>query len=196
MTTDKELYFDWNTLSADDLKMVREQYLPDLRRPDFIITTQEDDGTWRDYLYRWHLCGARHQGAVYLHIQTSDDPERPFHDHPWPNQTVCKAGGVVEFYQDNPPHGCVCVRIVRPGDVVHRPAREAHRLTLAPAVAYSISQFSIGKTVRPWGFWIGTGWYSHTVCSRWEEGKGSIFVWPPGTEKYRDEPVVTQEQFR
>lgn len=136
--------------------------------PDLVIAP---DG--EPYLYRWYLmpCGGyykpngqkreipSYRNSVMLHIQTNSDPERPYHDHPWDNQSVILAGGYEEHIQSTPPHGHTATEWRRPGDVIVRAATEAHRLILPDGVPYTMTVFSTGPKVRDWGFWYGDTWH-------------------------------------
>lgn len=140
-----------------------------LWNPDLVIAP---DG--EPYLYRWYLmpCGGyylpngakreipMYGNSVMLHIQVQSDPERPYHDHPWDNQSVILAGGYEERIQSQPPHGEVATEWRHRGDVVVRAATEAHRLILPPGILYTMTVFSTGPKIREWGFWYGDTWHN------------------------------------
>lgn len=134
-----------------------------LFKPDLTIAP---DGT--AYLYRWYVTPRSKAGNVYFHIQVQSDPERPLHDHPWDNQSVILAGGYLEQIQ-LPPWGQRRYERRRVGDVIHRGAKEAHRLILPDNIPYTMTLFTTGPSVRDWGFWIPThrgrpDWVSHKEC--------------------------------
>lgn len=111
----------------------------------------------KPYIYRWHILPNHNDlGAnIYLHLQVADDAERAMHDHPWDNQSIILAGGYREKVWDFPPATTtVHERDVKAGQVVHRSAEAAHRLSLLPGVPYTLSLFTTGPKVREWGFWI------------------------------------------
>lgn len=141
-------------------------YFPDL--------TLAPDGS--PYLYRWYLVGgsstlgAHAPACVMLHIQVQSDPERPFHDHPWDNQSVIVSGGYEEHIQSQPPHGTTEVVMRHKGDVVTRAATEAHRLILPEGVPYTMTVFSTGPKVRDWGFWYGDVWHHNKQHVAFRDG--------------------------
>lgn len=158
-----------------------------LAKPDVIIAP---DGS--PYLYRWHVVPRNARANVYFHIQIGDDPERPLHDHPWENQSVILAGGYIELRADmhSAQWGVQDRRTRHAGDVVNRAASDAHRLLLLPGAPYTMTMFSTGPTVRPWGFWcpIGTPppgnaqyhrWYDHDVVTELLPDGRSIWKGPP-----------------
>jgi hypothetical protein len=126
-----------------------------LRAPDLIIAPNGNP-----YLYRWHLVRGP-EANVYFHIQTAHDPERPLHDHPWPNQSVILAGGYNETLCQNPSageHAMTGDFIRRVGDTIWREAHWAHRLFLPEGTVYTMTLFSTGPKIRDWGFWYPEGW--------------------------------------
>ena len=159
-------------LTAEDWLM-GQSILGEWRDPDLTIAP---DGT--PYLYRWYVIPHNKDANVYLHVQISDDPERPLHDHPWVNQSVILSGGYHETYANVDDQGRLLgthQRWVRKGDVIQRPADQAHRLFMAPGVRYSMSLFSTGPKTREWGFWYPDGWVNaNDVCRI--EGNVSIHV--------------------
>lgn len=144
-----------DTLTGPDYDLMVE-FMRGWRAPDLTISP---DGT--PYLHRWHILPRNDTANVYLHLQVSDDPERPLHDHQYDNQSVVLSGGYDETYQ-HVRNGRLlwtpAVRRVRAGQVVHRKAEEAHRLKMIPDVPYTISLFTTGPRIREWGFWLDTGW--------------------------------------
>lgn len=164
-------------LTPEDLK-IAQAYVGSLYRPaDLVITTDANE----PYLYRWHVTPRSYQANQYFHIQVSSDPERPKHDHPWPNMTVVLAGRYQEHLQVRPPRGEVIIWDRPAGSVVFREAAWAHRLVLPPDVPYTMTQFTTGPAREEgWGFWIGRRWYPHNECTAQTEN-GSVFRYPPGT---------------
>jgi hypothetical protein len=119
-----------------------------LCEPDLVIAP---DGA--PYLYRWHVIPRNSEANVYFHIQVSDDPERPLHDHPWDNTSVILSGGYDEILQRRPPYDRVETVRRSEGQVIHRAAEEAHRLLLRSVDGYTMTQFTTGPKRRDWGFW-------------------------------------------
>lgn len=164
--------FDFRQCSLEDRAIAR-RYIGDLLRPADLTITTEDD---KPYLYRWHVIPRTASddfgGNIYFHVQTSSDPERPLHDHPWANMSVILSGGYDEV--------CGPIGIVNPrrkGDVVFRAATDAHRLVLPEGIPYTMTQFTTGPYERKWGFWVGRRWYPYDECVR-TEGTKTIFKYP------------------
>lgn len=170
---------DWGMLKAEDRAIVDNLLGKSPRAPDLTITTEEG----ADYLYRWHMTERSYEANDYFHIQTSSDPERPLHDHPWDNMSVILAGGYNELRQENPPDGTV-MRVVRAGATVFRKAHEAHRLILPPGIPYTMTRFFTGPAKKDWGFWIARDWYPASLCTRDIGGGRSVFIYPPGTSEH------------
>lgn len=160
--TDEDYAFACHCLGSSPFK--HGSAVPRLWAPDLVLAP---DG--KPYLYRWYLVGGNTtEGAtivthapahVMLHVQVQSDPERPFHDHPWDNQSVIVSGRYIERIQSDPPFGAVEEVERKKGDVIVRAAREAHRLILPEGVPYTMTIFSTGPKVRDWGFWYGDTWH-------------------------------------
>ena len=148
--------FDWYRLKPEHCTLARQILSPNddwaPRQPDLVIAP---DG--EPYLYRWHVIPRNEHANVYFHIQVTDDPERPLHDHPWDNTSVILAGGYDEMCMNLHLGEDYTVRR-REGDVVHRLAEEPHRLLLASPLGYTMTLFSTGPKRREWGFWFPDGW--------------------------------------
>lgn len=138
-------------LSIEDRTLVLKHLGGNRDRLDQPDLTIAPDG--KPYLHRWHLTPRGRDGNSYLHVQVADDPERPLHDHPWDNTSYILVGGYREVIQAEPPNGPVEEFIRRPGDVIYREARAAHRLFLPKGTPYTITLFDTGPHVREWGFW-------------------------------------------
>lgn len=174
--------FDWNRLSSEDMQTAGEvlkciYHMPyNWPDPDLEIAP---DG--KPYLYRWMLVDTT-KAKNYFHIQVSDDPERPLHDHPWDNSSIILAGGYDEIISKvdegvaPTPETTHSVRRV-PGEMIVRKASWAHRLLLPPGVKYSMSLFSAGPKSRTWGFWYPDGWKPFGKVTRLVDGK-SVHVNP------------------
>lgn len=148
--------FDADILTLDDWTAASRIVGGGLRllTPDLIIAPKGSP-----YLYRWHLIPRRSVGAnVYFHIQVQSDPERPLHDHPWDNTSVILSGGYKEVICAGPPNGPVLTMERRKGDTIFRKAEAAHRLILPDEIPYTMTLFSTGPVLRPWGFWRGAHW--------------------------------------
>lgn len=171
--------FPWDRLTAEDREMA-EAYVGSKRLPDLVIAP---DG--KPYLYRWHITphALKDKGGLFFHIQVSDDPERPLHDHPWDNQSVILSGGYDELWNPQPwlyqtEHDIeehAQKRMLRERTVLARKASEAHRLFLPKGMPYTMTLFSVGPVERDWGFWTKTGWVSHDVLTAMTEDGRSIF---------------------
>lgn len=174
---DKLFNFADRNVSARDLDIARH-YLGSLDRPaDLVIAPVLEAGP---YIYRWHLIRDSKVAGVYFHIQVSDDPERPLHDHPWDNMSVILGGdGYREVLMRHPETDSGLSTLDRrPGDVIFRRATEAHRLFMPTfeelgnrkPLGYTMSQFSMGPKVRDWGFWYPDGWRSYEDVTRLRDG--------------------------
>lgn len=151
-------------LTNEDFATVRAILPGGVREPDLTIT--EDSG--EPYLHRWYVVPRGTDANVYMHLQVQSDPERPLHDHPWDNQSVILAGGYNEMIQEHPPEGGTRTRVMRKGQTCWRRAEAAHRLILPKDIPYTLTLFSTGPTVRPWGFWMpktgGFKWVAASDC--------------------------------
>ncbi len=123
------------------------------RPPDLTISP---DGN--PYLYRWHVVPRNKAANVYLHVQVSDDPRGELHDHPWNNSSVILAGGYEEILDIAPAGDNWRIFERKPGDVIFRRARWAHRLLMA-GHPYTMTLFSTGPKIRDWGYWFPDGWH-------------------------------------
>ncbi len=139
------------------------------------------DGAGRAYLMRWYLYRRSAperptgQGAgAYLHaFHASDGPV--LHDHPWPSISVILRGAYVEEIPVEPsqPGGATRRLARRPGDVVLRRARSAHRIELPErAERPVVSLFLVGRRRRAWGFWCHWGWRDGPTFKRLERASG------------------------
>ena len=150
-----------------------------MRRPDFQIGPLGDP-----YLQRWYIIPRNRVFCVYLHRMLHDDDGRALHDHPGANVSVILRGGYDEvMFEWSPDEGyplpSTIVRWRRPGRVVFRWARTAHRLALPAGVSESWSLFIMFPKLRDWGFWCGglaarwVRWQDFTAGERGEfVGKG------------------------
>lgn len=173
--------FEWGRMTHKDQSLMARYLGPGwrMRPPDLIINSHHAG----EYLWRWHIHTRADLPGQYLHIQTSSDPERPLHDHPWDNMSCILSGGYDEVSQMQPPHGDVQVREVRAGDTVFRRAEFAHRLILPESIPYTISLFTMGRRRREWGFWIDGTWHKYTDCLTYDAStQQTFFKYPPGTE--------------
>lgn len=169
--------FDWSLISPLDTAIAL-RYIDDLdRAPDLVIDSEHSG----PYLWRWHVVPRNDTAGVYFHIQTSSDPERPLHDHPWDNMSVILAGGYDEVIQAHPPTGDVILRELRRGHIAMRKAEHSHRLILPPQFKYTMTQFSMAGRRRGWGFWIDGRWFPYQQCCRYE-GNRTLFRYPPGID--------------
>lgn len=174
--------FDYNILTAEDLALgmrILDGKWASIEDPDLIIAPRGIP-----YLYRWHLFRDSGVCSDYLHIQVSDDPERPLHDHPWDNFSVILSGGYNEEYECAPelvspeyyPRWKPSYRCLRKGSTVFRKATTAHRLVLPPGVPYTMTRFSTGPKVRDWGFWYPGGFRDYRDCTEVADGVVSVHL--------------------
>jgi len=151
--------FDFDMLTDEDKARAENTLGVGFRQPDLTIAP---DGS--PYLYRWHVVPRNNEANVYFHIQVQSDPDRPLHDHPWDNTSVILSGGYDEvLFIPESTASCggpreYWTRKLRKGDVVHRPATQAHRLILPKDIPYTMTMFTTGPHVREWGFWTPDGW--------------------------------------
>lgn len=138
------------------------------RRADVAI------GGWDNpYLLRWHIIPKNNFFNIYLHKMLRDDDDRALHDHPWVNVSIILKEGYIEhqprhlFLFPADPRTIAIER--RPGHIIFRRAKAAHRLELHKPgywekIHYDIlpawSLFITGPKIREWGFWCPnpTGW--------------------------------------
>lgn len=118
------------------------------RDPDFIVGGRDDP-----YLLRWWLIPRNKVFNVYLHQFLRDDEDRACHDHPWVSLSISLTKPMRERYLRR---GVEMEREVRPGDIVLRGARFAHRMIVPDPGALTI--FITGPRVREWGFVWPKGW--------------------------------------
>lgn len=101
--------------------------------------------------------GTNYGAAARAHEFLRSDSDRALHCHPWKSTSIVLVHGYDEMLplsqdQDpslDPTHHVVIQR--RPGDIVHRAARDRHRVILAEgATAWSL--FLMGEWEKPWFF--------------------------------------------
>jgi hypothetical protein len=114
--------------------------------------------------------------AIKLHHFHRSDEDREVHDHPWPFISLILCGGYDEV---TPPPSTqkwllqwevanevqtmadpryIVRRRYRPGSLLFRPARWAHRVELLDLVHGSWSLVIVFPKVREWGFHTLRGW--------------------------------------
>lgn len=98
-----------------------------------------------------------YENAARVHEFLRSDNDRALHCHPWPSTSIVLVHGYIEMLplsqdQDpmsDPKHYVLMQR--RPGDIVHRAARDRHRVILAEgATAWSL--FLMGQREKEWFF--------------------------------------------
>lgn len=154
-----------------------------MRKPDFIIGDLKDP-----YLLRWWIIPRNRFFNIYLHKVLRSDDDRALHDHPWWNVSIILKGGYYEhkIY----PNGSYGVAWRKPGQIIVRKPKQAHRLQLENEWSWlggglvpCWSLFITGPRVREWGFLCAKGWTHWRKFTGTEEGKeqtpGSI---GPGCE--------------
>jgi hypothetical protein len=130
-----------------------------MRKPDLEI-----GGSTDPYLRRWYVIPRNRVFCIYLHNMLRDDDDRALHDHPGANISIVLRGGYRELVFDRRPRSgfalpAIVTKIRRPGAIVFRRARLAHRLELLDRRG-SWSLFLVGPKLRDWGFWCG-------ITARW-----------------------------
>jgi hypothetical protein len=108
------------------------------------------DGAGNNLLIR-HVLFKSGPLSVYLHEFNRGDNDRCLHDHPWHFLVVILAGGYSETMADGKTYWR------RPGSILWRPARTAHRVDL-PAGRRAWSLVIVGRKRRDWGFFTPSGW--------------------------------------
>lgn len=116
------------------------------RDPDLTI----NDGDRQPYLLRWHLMPKMLAGGAMVHRILRSDKDVP-HDHPWDNTTYVLDGEMIDERIDG------TRTLLRPGDILHRKAEDAHRLILEPGMAVT-TLFFCQERRRDWGFHCPGGW--------------------------------------
>jgi hypothetical protein len=109
-----------------------------------------DDRNGGPIFTRYKLLKCRWFG-VYVHEFFRDDRERCLHDHPWWFVSIVLRGG----YWEETASG---YRWKRPGSVLVRRAKFAHRIDVDPARPLPWSLVIVGPKHRDWGFYTRTGW--------------------------------------
>lgn len=148
------MYFDWGLLTRADRELA-SRYIGGERPEDYCFFPPNNV-----YQFRWFLAPIQPTTQpsatlpqVYLHIMTGDDPTGELHDHDWHNTTHVLAGAALEEYSKHPEmlmvrENTTHVRILRPGNIIHRDAKEAHRLMLTKDAPYLMTLFAIGPKIR------------------------------------------------
>ncbi|MGE0289492.1 MAG: hypothetical protein AB7I42_25890 [Bradyrhizobium sp.] len=126
------------------------------RVADFIL----EDGE-RAYLYRWHIIPPNPVLSLYVHLFAGPDFGRHLHDHRSASLSLVLDGWYEEIWAT--PQMCMAggdgvVARVEKGDVVYRPARNAHMVT---RTAGAVTIFITGPTWRRWGFWVNREWVDY-----------------------------------
>ena len=154
------------------------------RPPDFVIGGDENPYMLRWWLTPWSRL-YRHAPpgtkslwqrfvtalpGVYLHHIVRSDDDRALHDHPWPNVSVLLRNSYTEH---TIAAGGIHQRAHRkPGDVVFRRARHAHRIETDCGACWSL--FFFGFRIREWGFHCPErGWVHWRVFTNTIEGVSS-----------------------
>jgi hypothetical protein len=102
------------------------------------------------FLRRYTLLKSR-WFAVYLHRFFRGDADQCLHDHPWWFISIVLCGGYWEAMPDGR-------HWRRPGSILWRPARTAHRIDLEPGKRTTWSLVITGRKSRDWGFYEPGGW--------------------------------------
>lgn len=119
-----------------------------------------------DYsLLRWHVWKRRKWWFnLFIHQMLRSDDDRALHDHPWWSLSLVLTPHLGEVYQWNPPDGNAWFRRFKPGQLVLRSSRFAHRLTVTYG-CHAYTLFLVGPNVRQWGFWCPKGWLHNDAFS-------------------------------
>lgn len=114
------------------------------------------------YMERDWIVPYNGQYGIRLHRIVSNDNDRAFHDHPWPNTSVVLDGGywelMPEFQEQKPELDKIYFSRVwrKPGDVIKREANTRHRLELEDGHP-ALSMFIMGPWEQDWGFYSPEG---------------------------------------
>ncbi len=116
-------------------------------------------GSENPYLRRRYILPKNNLFSIYLHQMLRDD-DVALHDHPGANISIILRGGYVEhLFAWNPVPGAPLPPVItkrrRPGQIICRRARMAHRLTLPAEDASVWTIFIFFRKWRDWGFWCG-----------------------------------------
>lgn len=111
--------------------------------------------------------------AIFLHAFGTSDDDRALHDHPAASVSLILRGRYHEHVPidaQDPAGPTRCIER-RPGDLVFRRARAAHRISLPSDVETPvITLFAFGPRLRRtfdhWGFWCSHGWRHWRSFSR------------------------------
>lgn len=126
------------------------------------------DGRGNTFFFRYRVLETPWFGA-YVHRFVRGDMDRWLHDHPWGFLAIVLRGGYwEEMFRKTPclsmwPDGSITnetteVHWRRPGSILWRPAKTAHRITIDETKPKPISLVFVGRKVRPWGFFTVDGW--------------------------------------
>ena len=129
------------------------------RVPDHVIGSIDDP-----YLLRWYVIPRNPVFNIYFHRFMRSDDDRALHDHPWWNLSWVLHGKYFEYRPVDPkrPAGQSYSVLRRPGALVFRRAKDAHRVALISGPggrewpAWTL--FITGPKIRAWGFWCPGGW--------------------------------------
>ena len=100
------------------------------------------------YMLRWWVIPRNKWFNIYLHAYRHDDDDRACHCHPWHSLSFALSGTVEEIYLNK---GQERRREIKPGSVIIRSAKFAHRLVVPEW--HAITLFLTGPVIREWGFW-------------------------------------------
>lgn len=106
------------------------------------------------YLIRWYVIPRNRFLNVYLHEFRRSDDDRALHDHPWWSVSLSLNYAMEEVYRGW--GGKERWRKVKPGSLVFRRARFAHRMIVRYPGALTL--FITGPRLREWGFLCPQGW--------------------------------------
>ncbi len=133
------------------------------RKPDFVI-----GGADGPYLNRWWAIPRNPCFNIYIHEFRASDDDRALHDHPFASVSLALRGEMHEVYLDHVRYpeldrgfqrtfiNTVAQRSIRPGDLVYRSAKFAHRMIVPTPGAVTL--FITGPRIREWGFHCPRGW--------------------------------------
>jgi hypothetical protein len=123
------------------------------------------DGKGDTFFRRYDLVKTKF-GSIYLHRFFRSDRDRCLHDHPWSFVSIVLRGGYWEemFYKGKDENGIIPYWR-RPGSILWRPAKTAHRISINTNKPLPWSLVFVGRRSRSWGFWTVDGW------KKWEPGQ-------------------------
>jgi hypothetical protein len=124
-----------------------------------VMASRPADFTAGDqYLERWRLAPYGDNANIYIHRFTGDDEDAAAHCHPYDNVSMVLDEAYYEWFHRFPVREengklSMYATLRLPGDVIERPARIAHRLSMVEDRKKPvITLFTTGPRIRNWSF--------------------------------------------